>query len=144
MSLAPGEQRTLEAIESHLCRSDPGLVAMFARFTAEGMHMRPPLGRSRRCGPRLRGNARIISLVAISVTLLIACAVVGVIAATHGAASGGGHGSGASTAGIYLPRPLCSGRVACSRLFSDSARLYTSARWAVVRFSISCSPLSVR
>jgi len=74
-----------------------------------------------------------IILIATGVTLLIACAVVAVIAATHGAPSGGAHGSGARTIGIYPSGRLCPGRVACSRLFSDSARLYTSARWAVVK-----------
>lgn len=78
-----------------------------------------------------------IILIATGVTLLIACAVVAVFAATHDASAGGGHGSAVSTVGIYLSGRLCSDRVSCSRLFSDSARLYTSARWAVVRFSIS-------
>ena len=40
MSLAPGEQRTLVAIESQLRRSDPGLAAIFQLLAAGGIRNR--------------------------------------------------------------------------------------------------------
>ncbi len=144
MGLAPGEQRMLAEIENQLSRSDPRLASMFARFATDGARKRPLLRRLPRCGPEPAGRTRMIILVAVSAILLITCAAMAVIGASSATPSRGGYGFGASPAGSYFLGRSCLGRVTCSRLFSDSARLYSSARWASVRSSTSWLPLSVR
>lgn len=79
MSLAPGEQRSLAEIESHLRRTDPVLVAMFTHFTAGSLEERPPHTRARR---RVQGRrARMIILVALSLALIAASIAVAVAVA---------------------------------------------------------------
>jgi hypothetical protein len=107
MSLAPGEQRTLAEIESQLRTSDPRLAAMFTRFAAMRARRRPFRGRLSRWAPGPDGRARII-LVAVSVALLIACAIAGVIATSHASPLRAGHapGSAGKPAGAYFPGRL--------------------------------------
>ncbi|MBO0732339.1 MAG: DUF3040 domain-containing protein [Acidimicrobiaceae bacterium] len=149
MSLAPGEQRMLAEIESQLGGSDPGLAAMFARFTAEGARMQPLLWRAPllwrlpRChrapghGERGYGEsghgepgslARMAILIAAAVLVIATCVAVAVVGVSHNTPSRGGHGSGQSPVSFYMPVRLSSGRVTSSSPFRDWARLYSSAR----------------
>lgn len=116
MSLAPGEQRTLAEIESRLGRSDPQLVAMFDRFTVEDTSKESALRRMLRSSPGPGGRVRLIILVVVSVTLLVASIAVAMVAASRTAPSPGEIGGGAGTVGAYLPGSLWSGRVISSRL----------------------------
>ena len=101
MSLTSGEQRTLAEIESQLCGSDPGLAAMFARFTARGRHRRPLTGRLARYRQAPGGPARVIILILASVTLLIAALAVAVAVTLHAAPSHGVHLPGPHQASIF-------------------------------------------
>jgi len=114
MSLAPGEQRTLAKIERELDRSDPGLVALFARFARREGRRQRRRQRARRgllvhrrpSGRTRGGRARLLAFAAVTATLLIACVATGVTAASRAAPSGGGHGTGTTTSRAYLPGHL--------------------------------------
>jgi len=116
MSLTSGEQRTLAEIESQLCGSDPGLAAMFARFTAGG----PGSGFLAAWLPRYRhgpgghgpgghgpgghgpgGPARVIILILAGVTLFITAIAVAAVATLHAAPPHGAHVPGTHQAGSY-------------------------------------------
>jgi hypothetical protein len=102
MSLAPDEQRTLTQIENELSRSDPRLAAMFTRFSAEHTRTRHLLGALPRYGPRPGGRARMIILIAASLTLLIACVSVAVVVASRPAQPRGGSGPAVSPISAYI------------------------------------------
>jgi hypothetical protein len=106
MSLAPGELRTLAKIESELDRSDPGLVALFARFARRERRRRSLLDHLRPFGRTRGGRARMLVFVAVTATLLIACVATGVTAASRAAPSRGGHGTGTTTSRAYIPGHL--------------------------------------
>ena len=103
MSLAPGEQRTLAEIESCLCRSDPGLAAMFNVLARTDPRKRPARERLRRHAFGPASSARMIIVLAVGAAFLIACLVIAVLAATHSAPPQHGHGPGASPSSVYLP-----------------------------------------
>lgn len=103
MSLAPGEQRTLAEIESHLCRSDPAFAAMFSMLAEADPRKRPaPEPWPRRMLGAADG-ARAIIVLAVGVIFLIACITTAVVAASHASPPRGGHGPGVSPAGAYVP-----------------------------------------
>jgi hypothetical protein len=75
MGLAPGEQRTLTEIESHLRRTDPDLAAAFALFSSQGSQRRGPIGGF--LTPWVMRRGRIIRITVV-VALLAACLAVGI------------------------------------------------------------------
>ena len=103
MSLTSGEQRRLAEIESQLCGADPGLAAMFARFTARAPHRRPLAARLARYRQGPDGPRRVIILILASVTLVIALIAVAVVATLHGTPSRGGHAPGLHPVGVFTP-----------------------------------------
>jgi len=88
MSLAPGEQQALAAIETELTESDPEFTATLSRLAAQ-------LPRRRRSGRALswlspswpslawRERAVRITMLAIIASLFVACSIAGAIAASQ-------------------------------------------------------------
>lgn len=101
MSLTSDEQRRLAEIESRLCGADPGLAAMFARFTARAPHRRSLAARLARYRRGPGGPRRVIILILAGVTLLIALLAVAVVATLHGTPSRGAHAPALHPAGIF-------------------------------------------
>ena len=103
MSLAPGEQRTLAEIESHLCRSDPVFAAMFSLLAEADTRKRPVRERLPRHPPGAADGARAIIVLAVGVLFLIACVAMAAVAAAHATSPQDGHGQGVNPVGAYVP-----------------------------------------
>jgi Protein of unknown function (DUF3040) len=107
MSLAPGEQQTLTAIESQLQRSDPGLAAMFAAFSSQVVRRQGPVRELLSpWRPRSKRVLRIV-LLAVLAGLLVLGIVLGFLVTSHAGPPDGTFVPVPGTAGFphHVPYP---------------------------------------